>query len=125
MELITILNHCYHHRGFVYQRSMKILAAISFGLAVAVSGLLLVLPTYSGWSSESPFVQQHATLLQVNGPRALIALAIPVLIALIPVLLPKWWVRLVAGVVLGAFVGVAGFSIGLFYAPSAAIMLIA
>jgi hypothetical protein len=57
---------------------MKILAAISFGLAVAVSGLLLVLPTYSGWSSESPFVQQHATLLQVNGPRALIALAIPV-----------------------------------------------
>ncbi len=104
---------------------MKILAAISFALAVAASGLLLVLPTYSGWSSESPFVQQHATLLQVNGPRALIALAIPVLIALIPVLLPKWWVRLVAGVVLGAFVGVAGFSIGLFYAPSAAIMLIA
>jgi hypothetical protein len=33
---------------------MKILAAISFGLAVAVSGLLMVLPTYSGWSSESP-----------------------------------------------------------------------
>ena len=89
---------------------MKILAAISFGLALVASCLLLVLPTYSGWSSESPLVQQHATLLQVNGPRALIPLAIPVLIALIPVLLPKWWVRLVAGVVLGAFVGVAGFS---------------
>ena len=87
---------------------MKILAAISFALAVAASGLLLVLPTYSGWSSQSPFVQQHATLLQVNGPRAQVAVAIPVLIALIPVLLPKWWVRLVAGVVLGAFVGVAG-----------------
>ena len=104
---------------------MKILTAISLGLAVAVSGLLLVLPTYSGWSSESPFVQQHATLLQVNGPRALIALAIPVLIALVPVLVPKWWMRLVVGLVLAAFVGVAGFSIGLFYAPSAAIMLMA
>jgi hypothetical protein len=104
---------------------MKILAAISFGLAVAVSCLLLVLPTYSGWSSESPLLQQHATLLQVNGPRALIALAIPVLIALVPVLLPKWWVRLVAGLVLAAFVVVAGFSIGLFYASSAFIMLLA
>jgi hypothetical protein len=104
---------------------MKILAAISFGLAVAVSGLLLVLPTYSGWSSESPFVQQHATLLQVNGPRALIALTIPVLIGLVPLLLPKWWVRFVAGLVLAAFVLVGGFSIGLFSAPSAAVMLFA
>ena len=75
--------------------------------------------------SESPFVEEHATLLQVNGPRALIALAIPVLIALVPVLLRKWWVRLVAGLVLAAFVVVAGFSIGLFYAPSAFIMLMA
>jgi hypothetical protein len=96
---------------------MKFLAAISFGLALAVSTLLLVLPSYSGWSSESPLVQQHATLLQVNGPRALIAL--------VPVLLPKWWLRLVAGLVLDAFVAVGDFSIGLLYAPSAAIMLLA
>src|SRR6266436_6197013 len=34
-------------------------------------------------------------------------------------------VRLVAGLVLAAFVVVAGFSIGLFYAPSAFIMLMA
>ena len=104
---------------------MKILAAISFGLALVVSCLYLVVPVYSGWSSESPLVQQNSTLLQVNGPRALIALAIPVLIALIPVLLPKWWVRLVAGLVLAAFVIVAGFSIGLFYAPSAFVMVMA
>ena len=103
---------------------MKILAAISFGLAVAVSGLFLVLPIYYAWSSELPSVG-HATLLQINGPGALIALAIPVLVALVPVILPKWWVRIAAGVVLAAFVGVGGFSIGLFYAPSAAIMLIA
>ena len=103
---------------------MKILAAISFGLAVAVSGLFLVLPTYSIGSLESPSLGL-ATLLQVNGPRALIALAIPVLIALVPVLLPKWWVRLVAGLVLAAFVVVAGFSIGLFYFPSATFMLFA
>jgi hypothetical protein len=103
---------------------MKILAAISFGLAVAVSGLFLVLPTYSISSSGSPSLG-HATLLQVNGPRALIALTIPVLILLVPVLLPKWWVRIVAGLVLAAFVVVGGFSIGLFYFPSAAFMLFA
>jgi hypothetical protein len=70
------------------RHSMKILAAISFGLAVAVSGLFLVLPTYSTGSAESHSVG-HATLLQVNGPGTLITLAIPVLIALVPVLLPN------------------------------------
>jgi hypothetical protein len=67
---------------------MKILAAVSFGWAVVVSCLLLVVPTYSTGSSESPSVG-HATLLQVNGPSALITLAIPMLIALIPVLVPN------------------------------------
>jgi hypothetical protein len=103
---------------------MKILAAISFGLAVAVSGLLLVLPSYSVWSSESPSVR-HATLLQVNGPRVLIALAIPVLIALVPVVLPKFWVRIAAALVLATFAILGGFSIGLFYAPSAVTMFLA
>src|SRR6266568_6657457 len=103
---------------------MKILAAISFGLAVAVSGLFMVLPTYSTGSSESHSVG-HATLLQVNGPGTLITLAIPVLIVLVPVLLPKWWLRIVAGLALAAFVIVGSPSIGLFYAPSAAFMLFA
>ena len=103
---------------------MKILAAISFGLAVAVSGLFLVLPTYSTGSSASPSVG-HATLLEVNGPGALITLAVPAMIALVPLLIPKWWVRIVAGVVLGAFVVVGSPSIGLFYFPSAVIMLMA
>jgi len=55
----------------------------------------------------------------------LITLAIPVLIALVPVVLPKFWVRLVAGLVLAVFAILGGFTIGLFYAPSAIIMFLA
>jgi len=61
----------------------------------------------------------------VNGARVLIALAIPVLIALQPMLFPKRSVRLVAALALGAFALIGGFSIGFFYVPSAAIMLAA
>jgi hypothetical protein len=103
---------------------MKILSGISFGLTLAVSCLLLVMPVYSSWSSESPSVR-HSTLLDVNGPRILIALAIPVLIAMVPVLFPKFWVRLVAGLALAALAVVAGFTVGLFYFPSAVLMLLA
>jgi hypothetical protein len=93
-------------------------------LAVAVSGLFLVLPTYSSGSSESPSVG-HATLLEINGAGALFTLAIPALIALIPVFVPIWWVRIVAGLVLAAFVVVGSPSIGMFYFPSAVTMLLA
>ncbi|MBZ5596576.1 MAG: hypothetical protein LAP39_30410 [Acidobacteriia bacterium] len=103
---------------------MKILAAISFGLAVAVSCLLLIVPTYSVTSSESPVVR-HATLLEVNGPQALFSLAIPVLIALVPVLIPKCLMRIISGLLLAAFVVLGGFTIGLFYFPSAFLMLMA
>ena len=103
---------------------MKILAAISFGLTVAVSRLFLVLPMYSTSSSESPSTGQ-ATLLEINGAGALFTLPIPALIALVPVLIPIWWVRIVAGLVLAAFVVVGSPSIGMFYFPSAVAMLLA
>jgi hypothetical protein len=103
---------------------MKTLAAISFGLTLVVSCLLLVVPVYSISSSESPSVR-HATLPDVNGPRVLVALAIPVLITLVPMLVPKYGVRIIAGLILVAFAVVSGFSIGLFYFPSAIMMLMA
>src|SRR5260370_716421 len=87
---------------------MKILAPIAFALTLVVSGLLLVVPVYSIGTSESPEVR-HATLLSVNGPWAVVALAIPVLIALVPMLVPKYGVCIAAGLILVAFAVIAAF----------------
>jgi hypothetical protein len=94
---------------------VKTLTGISFGIALAVSSLLLVVPSYTTqWG--------HATMLEVNGPNVLIPLAVPILIAAAPVVFPKRSLRAVAAIALGAFCLIGGFSIGLFYIPSAVIM---
>jgi hypothetical protein len=92
--------------------------------SLAVSSLLLVVPIYSGQAESDTAtgvitVHTRATLLGVNGPQALIPLLIPVLIALMPLIFSNRWVPIVATVALGLFVFIAGFSIGLFYLPSA------
>jgi len=107
---------------------VKNLTAISFWLALAASGFLLVVPTYSGSSYSgssrggSPI---HATLLQVTGPRALIYLAVPVILTLAPMLIPKRAVRAGSALVLATLAVLGGFSIGLFYLPSAFVLLLA
>ncbi len=111
------------------------LTAVSFACALAVSILLITLPMYSvgtteviedGASSNRRFVNEHrATLVEVNGARALAPLAAPVLIALVPLLVPTRNVRVGAALLLGGFCIVGGFSIGLFYVPSAMTMMFA
>jgi hypothetical protein len=64
-------------------------------------------------------------LLQINGSRALIPLFFPVLATLMPLLLRKQWVRIIATILLGGFVLVGGFSIGVFYLPPAVMLLLA
>jgi hypothetical protein len=97
---------------------VKTLTRISFGIALAVSSLLLVVPSYTTeWGS--------ATMLDVNGLSVLIPLAVPVLIALTPVVFPKRSLRALAAIALGGFCLIGGFSIGLFYIPSAVIMAVA
>ena len=64
-------------------------------------------------------------LLKANGPRVLIPLAVPPVIALMAVLLPKRAVRIGAAIALTFFSFVAGFSVGLFYVPSAVLMILA
>lgn len=110
---------------------MKTATLISLFLALAASCLLLVMPVYNS-ETHSEDAQGHIavtrtqdTLLQVNGLWALPALVFPVLIALIPVLIPKRSVRIGAAIVLGFFALIAGFSIGLFYVPSALTMIAA
>jgi hypothetical protein len=97
------------------------LTAASFGLAMAAAIYLLVAPVYSGSDGGRP---THKTLLQVNGPRAVIPVMFPVLIALMPLVFRKQGVRIAAAIVMGGF-ALISFSIGLFYFPSAILMLLA
>jgi hypothetical protein len=95
--------------------------------------LLLFLPIYTTSSitvTEQPVRSRterdgHLTLLSVNGPKALAVLAVPVIAALIPVLFPKRRVRAIAAMVLSGFCLLGGFSVGLFYVPSAVTMRVA
>jgi hypothetical protein len=84
-------------------RSGKIRGVISLLTTAIVSLLLLVLPVYSN----------GRTLLNVNGPRVFGLLAVPLVIAAVPLLFPR--LRSSAAVAMFVFALVAGFSIGLFY----------
>lgn len=98
------------------------LAAASFGLALAAAIFLLIWPVYTGFDGLRT---THATLLQVNGSRALLPVAFPVIVALLPLVFRMQAIRISAAIVIGAFSFIGGFSIGLFYVPAAVAMLLA
>jgi hypothetical protein len=81
-----------------------------------------VWPIYTGFDGVHT---THATLLQVNGSWAILAVAFPVIIALLPLVFRKQAIRIIATLVVGAFSLIGGFTIGLFYIPSALAMLLA
>jgi len=97
------------------------LTAVSFSLALAASILLLVLPVYS---SVRDGRHGSATLIEVNGLGILVPLSVPVFIALLPLVFPKLAVRICATIVIWGFAFLGGFSIGLFYIPSALALLL-
>ena len=117
-----------------------LLVALSLVLALLASGVLLVVPTYTGVSASEAFTSggavvqrtneiRRATLVEVNGPRVLRVLAVPVMLAALP--LAANWTRLrtaaqaLAALLLTGFALVTGFSIGLFYLPTAGAMVAA
>jgi len=106
-------------------------AVISFLLAVLASVLSFTLPSYrdhSGLqrSGESSTVQaRRATLSSVDGPSIYYILAIPVILAGVPVLLRFRTARIVSAVLLTGYVVIGAASIGLFYLPSAITMILA
>lgn len=65
----------------------------------------------------------HRSLLQTEGLSILVAAGLPVLVALLPLAFAgsrhARRAEIVSAVLLGIFVVVAGFSIGLFYLPAA------
>ena len=76
---------------------------------------------YSGFNGERP---THATLQQINGWWAVVPVMFPVVVAPVPVVVRRQWVRIVAAIVMGAFVLISGFSIGMFYLPAGVLMLL-
>jgi hypothetical protein len=99
----------------------SILTAISCSLALAASVFLLVFPSGSGyWGGQ----YHSTTLLQKEGLWVLIPLSFPVLVTLLPLVFPKRAVRIGASIIIWAFAILGGFSIGLFYIPSAVVVLL-
>jgi hypothetical protein len=98
------------------------LTAISFVLAMVAAIFLLVgPPAYSGFEDGRP---THATLIQVNGEWAIIPVMFPVVVAFVPLVVPRQVVRTIAAVVMGGF-ALISFSIGLFYLPAGVLMVLA
>jgi hypothetical protein len=108
-----------------------------FALAATIIASLYLLfgPIYSGRSStigadgsmvES--VQPSRSLWDVNGSRALVAVAIPVLLVVLPMLIRdpyyKHHAMIGAGVLMWGVVLLGLFSIGMYYAPAAVALLL-
>jgi hypothetical protein len=112
---------------------------ISFFLAVPASIWGLVAPAYTGITAreipvnresfsppqaETPIHPvQRATLAEVNGPGTYLLLAIPVIVAGMPLLFRSRAVRILSTVLLMGWVVIGVASIGFFYIPSSIIMV--
>jgi hypothetical protein len=112
---------------------------ISLSLAVLASISSLVMPAYSGMTRlESPAGREvlpppqnetlahpagDTTLVEVNGPRTYLFLAIPVAVAGLPLLLRFRAARILSAALITGWVVISAASIGLFYIPSAAVMV--
>ena len=111
---------------------------ISFLLAVLASVSSLVAPAYTGLTvreipvngesssppqTETPVHPVHATLAEVNGPGTYFLLTIPVAVAGLPLLVRSRAVRILSAVLITGWVVIGAASIGLFYVPSAVMMV--
>jgi hypothetical protein len=114
-------------------RAMLLLAPLL--LAVATAIVLLVVPTgrqescFVGIGGETSCSSRSTTLPESDGWDVLAVLAIPVVIAGAPLMLESTRLRrpalVVSSVLLLAFAALGAASIGLFYLPAAAAMVIA
>ena len=110
---------------------------ISFFLALLASLWGLVAPAYTGTTAreipanqESSPLQtetpvhpvQRTTLAETNGPGTYLLLAIPVIVAGMPLVFRSRAVRMLSAVLLLGWVAIGVASIGLFYIPSAFVM---
>jgi len=121
-----------HSKSWAHQKAIRWFALV---WASAVYGALLALPIYdeiretrSSTGLRSVHTG-HTTLLDVNGPRVYLILAVPVAAALLTLL--PWPPRLqrlstlLGALLASAFVLLGLASVGLFFLPSAAALVVA
>ena len=110
----------------------RIISLSGLALAILTAILLILIPIYSGVGVDPSTglftTKTTATLLQVNGYRALFPLAVPVVLA--GAGMAAIWIRSpvlawCAALLLLAFTVLTGFSIGLFYLPVTALTAVA
>lgn len=108
----------------------RLLQWVALGLALAASVYLLVVPVYEGAVSDESgaTLRTSETLLSVNGPWALVVLAVPPAIAALPLFARgRAWqpLSVVACVLLGAGVLVGILTIGVFFLPALVVEVVA
>jgi hypothetical protein len=117
-------------------QALSIIAAL---WATAVALFFLFGPVYgtstseysvtvsSGQVATSPERVGHASGLQANGPQIAFVLAIPIVVALLPLAFRKHQraAFLAAGALSLAFCVLGAMSVGMFYVPSALLLLLA
>lgn len=83
--------------------------------------------TASGDEVARPQFQRHATGLEVNGPHVAFVLVIPIILALLPLAVRKHQRAsfIMAGLLSLAFCVIGAMSVGMFYLPSALLLLLA
>lgn len=112
---------------------------ISFSLATMASVLCLLVPAYRGVTVQrnsahrvspiSPQVEmaalaaRNARLAEVNGSKTYFLLAIPLALAALPLLFRSRTIRVLSAVLITGWVVIGAASIGLFYIPSAIMMI--
>lgn len=98
-----------------------------FGPVYATSTSEYSVTVSSGQVATSPERGGHATGLQANGSRIAFMLAIPVVLALLPLAFRKHLrtALLVAGALTLAFCVVGAMSVGMFYLPTALLLVLA
>jgi hypothetical protein len=119
-------------------KAPQILCLIAALWATAVALFFLFGPVYETSRSEysvtvsgpqvaSPEREGHATGLQANGPQIAFVLAIPIVLALLPLAFRKHQRAsfLIAGALTLAFCVVGAMSVGMFYLPTALLLLVA
>ena len=121
-------------------KSGTVLAALAVLWSTGVALFFLFAPTYEGAvatytvtpgtppsEAARTEVVSHPTALEVNGPRIVFALGIPILLALLPFAFRKQRraALLGAGLLMLCFCFLGALSVGIFYLPAVALLLLA
>jgi hypothetical protein len=99
-------------------------------IAAIVAALYAALgPTYESCGTSDagePITGcRHESTVTVNGSWVLIVLAVPIVVALLPLVFDRRTTRIVSVVLLWTFTVITGFSVGSFFVPAAVLMTVA